>query len=84
MRAAGAAPRGPGWGGLRAGRGGGSGAGLGVGAGGSLCDEVLHLLPAQEGVRPPHHSLNQAQLLQAAAQAHSLDPISAAVRAEVG
>lgn len=41
---------------------------------GSLFDEVLHLLSAQEGVLPLGHSPDQAQLLLAVTQGHSLNP----------
>lgn len=61
-----------------AGRGWGAGCAAGVrgpGTGqGSLFDEVLHLLSAQEGVLPLGHSPDQAQLLLAVTQGHSLSP----------
>ena len=41
---------------------------------GSLFDEVLHLLSAQECVLPLGHSPDQAQLLLAVTQGHSLNP----------
>ena len=58
------------------GEGWGWGAGLrGPGTGrGSLFDEVLHLLSAQEGVLPLGHSPDQAQLLLEVTQGHSLHP----------
>lgn len=60
----------------RQGEGWGRGTGVrGPGTGqGSLFDEVLHLLSAQEGVLPLGHSPDQAQLLLAVTQGHSLNP----------
>ena len=59
----------------RARGGGGTGLGSLQWVRGSLFDEVLHLLSAQEAVRPPCHGLDQAQLLLAVTQGHGLDPV---------
>lgn len=48
--------------------------GTGSSGEGSLFDEVLGLLSAQEGARPPCHGLDQAQLLLAVTQGHGLGP----------
>lgn len=50
----------------------------------TLFDEVLHLLSAQEGVLPLGHSLDQAQLLLAVTQGHSLNPFCQVIRCPAG
>lgn len=53
--------------------------GTGSSGEGSLFDEVLGLLSAQEGARPPCHGLDQAQLLLAVTQGHGLGPVGGMV-----
>lgn len=67
------------------GRGGGAGPGGLQWVRGSLFDEVLHLLSAQEAMWPPCHGPDQAQLLLAVTQGHGLDPVGGTqVRKESG